>query len=342
MRHTDRNRMAKSNGSPSPLARWIGHMRDQATRRRTDSVVTDVMRSVDPNRYLDPSVLSRFGLTPMIAKLVVEGFISGLHRSPFHGFSVEFADHREYVPGDDLKFLDWFLFARTDHYYIKRYEDQTNVRCHVLLDRSASMAFGTTGITKWDYACYLTSCLSYLMLKQQDSVGMALLSMRPGVVVPPRSRGSHIRQLMRAMIQNPPAGQTDLASSIRAIIRTLKRRSLVVVISDLIDDPEQTLKALRLIGSHRHDVVVFHIQDPAELELTFEGSTLFKDVETGEEMEINSDAIRDSYRHHIDELMTFYRRRLTEVGIDYEPLDTRQPYEHALWAYLQRRANMRK
>ena len=334
--------MANTSESRFPLTRWLSRFRDRAAGRTQHAVTTDVMRSDDPNAYLDPSALTRFGLTPMIAKLVVEGFISGLHRSPFHGFSVEFADHREYVPGDDLKFLDWFLFARTDHYYIKRYEEQTNVRCHILLDRSASMAFGTQGITKWDYACFLSSCLAYLMLKQQDSVGMSLMGMRPGLLVPPRCRGSHLRQLMRVMIQNPPTGRTDLATSIRSIVRSLKRRSLVVVISDLIDDPEQTLKALRLIRSHRHDVVVFHVQDPAELEFTFDGSTLFKDVETGEELEIDPDTIRDSYLQHVADLMTFYRRHLTEFGIDYEPLDTRRRYEHALWSYLQRRASLRK
>src|SRR5690606_26195796 len=133
--------------------------------------------------------------------------------SPFHGFSVEFADHREYVPGDDLKYLDWKLYARTDHYYIKRYEEETNVRCHVLLDRSASMAFGTAGLTKWDYACFLATCLSYLMIKQQDAVGFSLIGSQPGLLVPPRSRMSHLRQIMHLMMQNPPAGGTDLTTS---------------------------------------------------------------------------------------------------------------------------------
>ena len=305
-------------------------------------MTTEVLRADNRRAYLDPAVLARFTLSPMIAKLVVEGFISGLHKSPFHGFSVEFADHREYVPGDDLKFLDWALFARTDHYYIRRYEEETNLRCQIILDRSASMAFGTTGMTKWDYACYLASCLSYLMLKQQDAVGLALVGDRPGILVPPRCRGSHLSQLMRVMVQNPPSGATDLAGSLLAIVRNLKRRSMVVVISDLIDDPAETLKTIRLIGSHKHDVVVFHIQDPAELDFTFEGSTLFRDLETGEEMEVDPAAIRDGYLEQVRDAMAVFRKGLAEHRIDYQPLDTRLPYDHALSGYLRRRAALAK
>lgn len=305
------------------------------------SVTTEPMRSNDPRRYLDPAVIARFGYSPLLARRIVEGFISGLHRSPFRGFSAEFADHREYVPGDDLKFLDWLLYARTDHYYIKRSEEETNVRCFILLDRSASMAFGTRGLTKWDYACFLATCLAYLMVKQQDAVGLALFGATPGVLVPPQCRSSHLHRLMRVMIQNPPAGGTDMPASLRAIVQRLKRRSLVVVISDLIDQPEETLKAIRLIGSHRHDVVVFQVNDPAEQEFGFEGAALFRDLETGEEMEVDPATLRDSYCEKIRELNLFYQKGLSDAGIDYLMVDTRQPYDLALSAYLRRRANMR-
>jgi uncharacterized protein (DUF58 family) len=329
-------------------ARWnalrtrVGRLFSAVTERERTSVTTEVLRDGNAQRYLDPAAIARFGLSPLIAKRVVEGFISGLHRSPFHGFSVEFADHREYVPGDDLKFLDWYLYARTDHYYIKRFEEETNVRCHLLLDRSASMAFGTVGLTKWDYACFLSTCLAYLMLKQQDAVGMALVGERPGVLVPPRCRGVHLNQLMRVMMQNPPTGGTDLAGSLRAIIRNIKRRSLVVLISDLIDDPDVTLKAIRLMSSHRHDVIVFHIMDPAEEEFTFDGSTLFRDVETGEELEVDPASVRERYLEQMQELKDFYRNGLTDLGIDYRPVSTRQPYDVVLWEYLQQRARLQK
>jgi len=320
----------------------IQKLRRALTEAGKVEVLTEVMQSSDPNRYLDPSILAKVGMSPLLARLVVEGFINGLHKSPFHGFSVEFADHREYVPGDDLKYLDWHLFARTDNYYIKRFEEETNLRCYILLDRSASMAFGTGKITKWDYSCFLATCLAYMMTKQQDAVGLSLFGARPGMMIPPRCRTAHLRQMMQVMINNPPSGVTDVASSLRAITQNLKRRGLVVVISDLIDDPETTLKSLRLIGSHRHDVIVFHVQDAAELEFGFDGATTFKDMETGEELEIDPSAVREAYLARMTELCDFYRKRLTEVGIDYQLINTHESYDHALAAYLRRRMKTRK
>jgi uncharacterized protein (DUF58 family) len=294
------------------------------------------------DRYFDPEALARVGLAPLLAKLVVEGFLNGLHKSPFHGFSVEFADHREYVAGDDLKYLDWHLYARTDHYYIKRFEEETNLRCYLLLDRSASMAYGTGLLTKWDYACFLASCLAYLVLRQQDACGLALFGAKPGLLVQPRCRRPHLRQLMRVMVENPPAGGTDMAGSLRAIARNLKRRGLVVVISDLIDDPERTLRAIRLLRSHRHDVLVFHVQDAAELEFPFQGATQFRDLETGEELEIDPQTMRDDYVKRVRQVCDFYRQGLSDVGIDYQLLNTRQPYDQALSAYLHRRGKVKR
>ncbi|MBI4024247.1 MAG: DUF58 domain-containing protein [Verrucomicrobia bacterium] len=320
---------------------WIERLRGEILERGNPKVVTEVMQDANPQRYLDPAVLAQFTLTPLLARLIVEGFISGLHKSPFHGFSVEFADHREYVPGDDLKYLDWQVYARTDRYYIKRYEEETNLRCYLVLDRSASMSFGTMRITKWDYACFLVTCLAYLMIKQQDAAGLALFGAKPGFLVPPRCRTSHLRQIMQVLIRNPPSGKTDVSSSLRAIITNLKRRGLVVVVSDLIDEPEQTLKSIRLIGSHGHDVIVFHIQDAAEIEFPFDGPTLFRDMETGEELEIDPASARAAYVQNLEDLCAFYRKGLVEVGIDYQMINTRDPYDKALSAYLGRRAKIR-
>jgi uncharacterized protein (DUF58 family) len=300
------------------------------------------MTGNDPHRYLDPEILSRVGFSPLLARVVVEGFLNGLHKSPYHGFSVEFADHREYVPGDDLKYLDWALYARTDHYYIKRFEEETNLRCYLVLDRSASMAFGTGAITKWDYSCFLATCLAYLILRQQDAAGLALFGAKPGLFVPPRCRRSHLRQLMSVMVNHAPEGETNLGGSLRSIVRNLKRRGMVVVISDLIDDPAETLRSLRLLSSHRHDVIVFHVQDAAELDFSFEGAALFKDMETGEEMEIDPSTLRDTYLQQMQELCDFYRKGLAEVGIDYHLINTAHSYDKALSAYLQRRAKSRK
>jgi uncharacterized protein (DUF58 family) len=296
----------------------------------------------DPQRYLDPAVLARVGFSPLLARVVVEGFLNGLHKSPYHGFSVEFADHREYVPGDDLKYLDWALYARTDLYYIKRFEEETNLRCYLVLDRSASMAFGTGLLTKWDYSCFLATCLGYLILRQQDAAGLALFGSKPGIFVPPRCRRTHLRQLMSVMVNHSPEGKTDVPASLRAVVRNLKRRGLVVVISDLIDDPPETLKALKLLAGHRHDVIVFHVQDATELEFPFEGATLFRDLETGEELEVDPAGVRDAYRQQMTDLCAFYRKGLADVGVGYQLMNTRQPYDKALSAYLELRAKTRK
>ena len=300
------------------------------------------MGGVDPQRYLDPAILAKVGFSPLLARVVVEGFLNGLHKSPFHGFSVEFAEHREYVPGDDLKYLDWALYARTDHYYIKRFEEETNLRCHLVLDHSASMAYGTGALTKWDYSCFLATCLAYLMVRQQDAVGMALFGTRTGAFVPPRCRRSHLRQLMATMVRQAPAGLTDVGASLRAAIRKLKRRGLVVLISDLIDDPTETLKAIRLLAGHRHEVIVFHVQDATELDFAFEGAALFRDMETGEEMEIDPAALREDYVLQMQELCDYYRKGLAELGVAYQLVNTKQPYDQALTTYLNRRARSRR
>ena len=313
----------------------------EVVERGNPRVITEVISNPDPRRFLDPAMLDKFALSPLIARLVVEGFINGLHKSPFHGFSVEFADHREYVPGDDLKYLDWQVFARTDRYYIKRYEEETNLRCHILLDRSASMAFGTRDVTKWDYGCFLTTCLGYLMIKQQDAVGLSLFGAKPGLVLPPRSRVSHLRQMIQVMTANPPVGETNVAASLRAMVRNLKRRGLIVLISDLIDDPEETLKSIRLLGSHGHDVVVFQLRDASEVDFPFDGATVFRDLETGEELEVDPAAVRESYMQNLGEETERYRKGLLEAGIDYVPLNTREPYDKAFSAYLNRRSKLR-
>jgi uncharacterized protein (DUF58 family) len=293
-------------------------------------------------RYFDPAILARVGFSPVLARVVVEGFLTGLHQSPFHGLSVEFADHREYVPGDDLRYLDWALYARTDHYHIKRFEEETNLRCHILLDRSASMAFGTGSLTKWDYSCFLASCLAYLMIRQQDAVGLGLFGASPGVFVPPRCRRSHLRLLMSAMMQNSPAGSTNIPTSLHAMVRNLKRRGMVLLIGDLIDDPEKTLRAIRLLAGHGHDVIVFHVLDGAELDLDFDRPAMFRDLETGELLEVDPRALRAEYRRHVTDLREFYRQGLAEMQIDYQVLDTRTSYETSLSAYLHRRAKVNR
>jgi uncharacterized protein (DUF58 family) len=323
-------------------ARALFHKLHRTVLSTSEPTLARGLHGLDPQRYLDPAVLARVGFSPLLARLVVEGFLSGLHRSPFHGFSVEFAEHREYVPGDDLRYLDWALYARTDHYYIKRFEEETNLRCYLLLDRSASMSYGTGELTKWDYSCFLATCLAYLMVRQQDAVGLSLFGASSGSFVPPRCRRSHLRTLMTAMVRQVPSGHTDVPASLRSAVRKLKRRGMVILISDLIDEPEETLKSIRLLAGHHHDVMVFHVQDGAELDFPFEGAALFRDVETGEEMEVDPVALRAGYREQIRQLCDFYRKGLAETGVDYQLVDTRVPYDQILTAYLRRRARTRR
>jgi uncharacterized protein (DUF58 family) len=204
------------------------------------------------------------------------------------------------------------------------------------------MGYGTGELTKWDYSCFLATCLAYLMVRQQDAVGLALFGAGPGLFVPPRCRRSHLRQLMATMVHAAPEGRTDVPASIRAIVRKLKRRGLIVLISDLIDDPVETLKAVRLLAGHRHDVLVFHVQDATELDFSFEGAALFHDVETGEEMEIDPASLRTAYLEKMRELCEYYRKGLAEMGIDYQLINTRVPYDQALTAYLRRRTRTRR
>lgn len=292
-------------------------------------------------RYLDPVLLARVGVSPLLAQVVVEGFLNGLHQSPFHGFSVEFAEHREYVPGDDLRYVDWALYARTDHYYVKRFEEETNLRCYLLVDGSGSMGFGTGPLTKWEYGGFLATCLAYLMLRQQDAVGLSLFGTRPGTFVPPRCRRSQLRPLTATLVRHVPSGRTDLATSLRTVVRQLKRRGLIVLISDLIDEPEATVRAIRLLAGHRHDVLVFHLVDAAERTFSFTSPGLFYDLETGAELEVDPATMRRDYVAAHAAQCDFYRRELTGYNIDYQVLDTSQPYDRALSAYLHRRERNR-
>jgi len=330
---------------------WLRQLGEEATslfRRLFEEGLAEGPRAAeplagdDPQRYFHPAALAKIGHSPLLARVVVEGFLNGLHQSPFHGFSVEFAEHREYVPGDDPRYVDWALYARTDHHYIKRFEEETNLRCYLLLDASASMGFGTGATTKWDYACFLASCLAYLMVRQQDAVGLSLVGNKPGFFVPPRCRRTHLRQLMATMIRSQPAGTTNLAAALRGVVRKMQRRGLVVLISDLVDDPQETLKAIKLLAGHRHEVLVFHIQDETELEFSFTSPALFTDLETGEELEVDPQTARARYMEEAAAHREFFRRGLARLGIDYQLVDTRQSYDRALSAYLDRRTRSRR
>jgi len=289
-------------------------------------------------RFLDPAVIARLGTLELKAKTIVEGFLSGLHRSPYKGLSVEFAEYRQYIRGDDLSTIDWKVFARSDRYYVKKFEEETNLDCHLLLDVSGSMAYQSRGPSKFEYAACLAASLGYLMNRQRDGVGLMAFDDRIVSAVPASTRPGHLRNLLVALSRLQPGSRTNVARPLRQVAEALSRRGMVVVISDLLDDPEAVVRGLRLFHHRGSDVLVFHVLDPDEIDFPFERATRFEDLESGEEVTAVPDVVRAHYRKAIGDLIERYRRELGGAGIDYQLLNTKQPLEMALLAYLSTRS----
>jgi uncharacterized protein (DUF58 family) len=296
----------------------------------------------EARRYLDPEVVARLAHLDVRARLVVEGFIAGMHRSPFHGFSVEFTEHRPYMPGDPLKNLDWKVLAKSDRYLVKQYTEETNLRCHLLLDLSGSMGFQSAraSLSKFEYARSLAAALAYLMLGQQDAVGALLFSDGPQAFVPARSVRSHLDVLLKTIAASAPQGGTHLGPSLHELAERIKRRGLVVLLSDLMDKPENVLAGLQHFRHRHHEVIVFHILDPDEIEFPFHDTATFVDMESGEKLTTEPWEIGPRYRERLDAWRERYRRACRERLIDYVPLDTRTPFDRALLAYLEKRAKL--
>jgi uncharacterized protein (DUF58 family) len=291
-------------------------------------------------RYLDPKALTRVMNLPLLARGVVEGFISGLHRSPFHGSSVEFSEYRKYVSGDDLKHVDWKAYGKTEKLYVKLYEEETNLRGTILLDTSASMGYESAGPRKADYGAFLAAALGYLMVRQQDTVGLATFDHRIRKVLPPGSGAAHLRELLTILEQAGIGETTGIAKPLHDLAEMLKRRGLVILISDLFDDPGEIMKGLLHFRHRKHEVIVFHLLDPDEIDFPFRGLTTFRDLETGQRMEVLPEAIREEYRHVIKEFTDTFRRGCAEARIDYVLADTSVPYEALLAAFLTKRSRM--
>ena len=289
-------------------------------------------------QFLDPAVVARLGTLELKARTVVEGFISGLHRSPFKGFSVEFAEYRQYIHGDDLSTIDWKVYARSDRHYIKKFEEETNLACHLLVDVSGSMAYGSRGISKFEYAACLAASLGYLMNRQRDSVGMTAFSDRIVSALPPSSRPGHLRNLLVALDRLEIGSRTNVARPLHQLVESMTRRGLVVLISDLLDDPEAVIRGLKHFQYRGSDVLVFQVLDPDEIEFPFDRVTRFEDLETGDEVMAVPGAVRAHYLEQIGGLIDRYRRELGAAGIDYQLLNTREPLEMALLAYLSTRS----
>jgi uncharacterized protein (DUF58 family) len=291
-------------------------------------------------RFLDAATIARLGAMDVRARAVVEGFVAGLHKSPYKGFSVEFAEHRQYMPGDPVKSIDWKVFAKSDRYYVKEFEEETNLRAYLVIDGSASMGYSTGSVTKFDYARYLAAALSYLMIRQQDSVGVLLFDEEIRRFIAPRSAGKHLHVILKELENARPALTTGLADALHRLAERVKRRGLVILMSDLFDDQEKVLHALRHFRHKRNEVVVFHVLDVAEREFAFQREAIFRDMETGEEMLVRPWEIRGEYRKSIADWTQVYRGSCREMGVDYVPMNTETPFDTALLAYLDKRSRL--
>jgi uncharacterized protein (DUF58 family) len=293
---------------------------------------------VRERQFLDPAVVARLGTLELKARTIVEGLLSGLHRSPFKGFSVEFAEYRQYIPGDDLSTIDWKVYARSDRHYVKKFEEETNLDCHLMLDASGSMAYGSTGITKFEYGACLAASLAYLMNRQRDAVGLTAFDERIVAMLPPSARPGHLRSMLLTLDRLHPGRDTDVARTLHRLADSMSKRGIVVLISDLLDDQEQVIRGLKHFQFRGTDVIVFHVLDPDEIEFPFDRATRFEDLETSEEVMAVPSVVRPAYLKAVGEFIERYRRELGGCGIDYQLLDTRRPLELALLAYLSTRA----
>jgi len=291
-------------------------------------------------RLLDPHFISKLTRLDLKARLVVEGFLTGLHRSPYHGFSVEFAEHRQYMPGDPLRHLDWKVLAKSDRKYIKQYEEETNLRAMLLVDTSASMGYGSRGVTKLDYARQLAAALAYLMLQQNDAVGMFAFASGQGEQIPPRSTMGHARPLLLLLERLRAAGGTDFVASLHSLAERMTRRGLVIILSDLLDQPERIEQAIHHFRHRKHELLVFHILDPQEVAFDFEREAVYVDLETGERVTTRPQELRPNYRARVGEWKDRLRQYCVEKRADYVPLTTDQPYDRALLEYLSKRARL--
>ena len=287
----------------------------------------------------DPTELARYGGLTLTARTIVEGFLAGIHRSPFKGFSVEFAEYRQYLPGDDLSTLDWKVYARTDRHYVKKYEEETNLECHLLLDQSASMSYrGAAPMSKLEYGSVLAGSLAYLMHRQRDATGLIAFDEQIRFRLPAAARPGHLHALLLALERLKAGQRSDVGRPLHQLAEALLKRSLVVLISDLLDDPEPVIKGLKHLRFRGTDVVVFQVLDPHELTFPFRGASKFKDLETAQEVVADPSTARKAYLRELAGLTLRYDRELRGAGIDYVQLDTSQPLDFALLTYLSARS----
>ena len=296
----------------------------------------------DSRKYLHPESIARISRLELRAHRVVEGFLSGIHRSPRFGQSVEFLQHRQYVPGDDLRHVDWKVWAKQDRFYVKQFEDDTNMPVSLLVDVSGSMQYGTGPLSKYDYGCTAAASLAYLLLRQQDSVGCVAFDADIRFQVPARSKKNHLDAITRALVAGAPRDKTEFYPILRKVAEEAPRRGMMILISDLLADTEGLLRGLKLLRRRGHDVLVLHLLDDDELDFPFNGPTRFEGLETASRLSCNPRALRDGYLEAMSEFLQRVRRGCTNHSCDYDLIRTSQPLSAVLAAYLHRRMGMQR
>jgi uncharacterized protein (DUF58 family) len=293
------------------------------------------------HRFLDAAALARIGNLEFVARQVVEGFISGRHRSPYHGFSVEYADHRQYTPGDDPRMLDWKVLARSDKYYVKLFEEETNLRAHLLLDASASMSFRSGAhLDKFSYGAYMIAALAYLLVRQNDAVGLSVFDAQIRSLLPPRATPVHFRRILDALGGSAAKEDTAIAPVLHELAERVRGRGLVVLVSDLLDDVDAVMHGLQHLRHRRHEVVVFHLIDPAERDFPYERMSRFRDLEGGGQLVANPKALRAKYLERFRRFLDDVAEQCHRHRIDHHLVATDEPYDRFLGHYLEKRARL--
>jgi uncharacterized protein (DUF58 family) len=299
------------------------------------------VKEEDPRRFLHPATIAKISRLDLRARQVVEGFISGMHRSPFFGHSIEFVQHREYTTGDDLRHLDWKVWSKTDRFYIKQYEEETNLRTTLVIDVSESMHYGRGALNKYNYGCTIGACLAYLLLRQQDAVGCLTFDSDVRQIVPARSQNTHIDAIIKAMDVSRPREKTDIERILRRVTETVRSRGMVILVSDFLVDREPLLRGLEMLRQRKHDILVFHVLDEDEMVFPFAGTTRFEGMEELPNLLCDPRALRDGYLEALEEYLVEVRRGCTRLGIDYQLVQTNDYMDAVLSKFLHHRSDIR-
>lgn len=292
----------------------------------------------DSANFLDPTVLAGLDNLELRARVAVEGFVSGLHKSPHRGFSVEFNDYRHYHPGDDMRHVDWKLYARSEKFYIKQYEDETNVRCMIVLDTSASMSYSSGGVSKLNYGITLASALAYFIMQQRDAVGLITFDDQINDYLPAKCRKPHLMQMLRTLAQVEAGKKTDAVKPLTDLAASLNKKSMVILITDMLDDEEKVIATLQNLRAMGNDVITFQLIDDAEMNFPFNEASEFIDMENNESYITSPAAIREAYLENLNEFLAFCKKQCQSSGVDYCLMNTSKPLDEALSAYMSKRA----